>query len=341
MFEIKAIQAAHGDALFISYGDAARPHHILIDGGTTDTKANLVAVLEAARRKGRIRLEALVITHYDLDHINGIIALLDNKPEWLDIDDVWFNGKKHVRPKDVLGKNEGDELTRLISSKYSWNKAFEKGRICADDDIEPIDLAGMRIWVLSPDETRLASLGAEWTGEEPPGELDAEVEEDLLGRKDVWPLMDYSKFSPPKFKSDDSVPNGSSIALLLEYDKRRALLTGDAFASVVTASLKDRWKLPLEVSILKLSHHGSKANTNRELLNAIKCNRFLISSNGAIYKHPDQALIGLLVTACANTELIFNYRTPQTEGWESPPSDWPDYTTTFAADDEIFVSVSV
>lgn len=342
MFEIKAIQAGHGDALFISYGDASAPLHILVDGGTTDTTNNLLTVLGEACRDGKLRLEALVVTHYDLDHINGIIEILKEKPAWLEIGDVWFNGKKHARPKDTLGTVQGDDLTRLIDGKYPWNLAFGGKRICATDSNEPIDLAGMVVWVLSPDETRLASLGVEWKNDAPPPEPEAEAEADKLGRKDVWPLMAYSKFNPPKFKADGSVPNGSSIALMLEYDHRRALLTGDAFASVVMDALTECFKLlPVEVSVLKVSHHGSKANTDSKLLKAIKCDRFLFSTDGAIHRHPDQGLIGQIIESRSRAQLVFNYRQPQTTGWLSPPSDWPEYTATFPVDGEIFVSVTV
>ena len=75
MFEILSIQADNGDSLFVSYGAKDRLRHLLIDGGTTEVVDNLIETLKLQRSGERLRLEALVVTHYDLDHIQGIIEL--------------------------------------------------------------------------------------------------------------------------------------------------------------------------------------------------------------------------------------------------------------------------
>ncbi|WP_154671132.1 hypothetical protein [Paraburkholderia mimosarum] len=46
MFRIKAIQAEHGDALLVSYGDPERPRHVLVDGGPAGTRDTLLALLK-------------------------------------------------------------------------------------------------------------------------------------------------------------------------------------------------------------------------------------------------------------------------------------------------------
>ena len=68
------------------------------------------------------------------------------------------------------------------------------------------------------------------------------------------------------FKQDTAKPNGSSIVLLLEHDGAKALLTGDAFPSVVLAGverlLADRAATRLAVDAFKTPHHGSRANVS-------------------------------------------------------------------------------
>jgi len=61
------------------------------------------------------------------------------------------------------------------------------------------------------------------------------------------------------FEPDRSEANGSSICVLLEFDGRKAVLTVDGHAELMTASLSKlrRNGLPIALDAFKLSHHGS------------------------------------------------------------------------------------
>lgn len=343
MFEIKAIQAEHGDALFVSYGHPDTPRHLLIDGGPSGTRANLVTVLEQSRVNGRLRLEALVVTHYDLDHIQGVIELLKDKPDWLEIDDVWFNGYAHLHDDwDRLGPRAGDTLTTLIDGKYCWNKAFEAKAIL--QTAIPIELPGdMKVYVLSPDAERLAALANDWTNPLVPP-VTAPVPRDLLGKKDPWPPGNFATLmSRDKFKGDDSIPNGSSIALLLEYQGRRLLLAADAHAGVVRSGLARCLKYGIDIDLLKVSHHGSKANTDARLLAALGCRRFLISTNGNRHEHPDNQLIARLAAAAGDgAHLYFNYAVTRTMRWGGMlRMNWPHLNAKYPSNDDVFIRIDV
>ncbi|NEK20362.1 ComEC/Rec2 family competence protein [Rhizobium leguminosarum] len=343
MFDIKSIQAEHGDAMLISYGDRVRPFHLLIDGGTTETVANLLTVLADHRINGRLRLEALVVTHYDLDHIQGIIELLQHPPEWLDVDDVWFNGRHHIVERDILGHEEGTELSKLIAAKYSWNGAFAGAAVRIEAG--PVTLpGGMTATVLSPDQSCLNALAAEWPagGAPPPDQSDIDVEPDMLGRDDTWPPGSFNERAREKSTRDNSPANGSSIALMLEFDGRRALLAGDAFSPVVAAALKSAWPSNRPtVDLFKLSHHGSKRNTDDTLLAAVECQRFLFSTNGRVHKHPDTTLVARVLRGSSEPVLIFNYEQERTSGWRVVPSGWPDYTTVYPEPGACFVKIEL
>src|SRR5262245_24303785 len=96
MFQLEVLPVAHGDAIWIEYGAPKRPRRILIDGGPAATyEAALHKRLQALKslpRKAR-RIDLLVVTHVDTDHIDGIIILLRAAKE-LDIrfGEIWFNG---------------------------------------------------------------------------------------------------------------------------------------------------------------------------------------------------------------------------------------------------------
>jgi beta-lactamase superfamily II metal-dependent hydrolase len=129
---------------------------------------------------------------------------------------------------------------------------------------------------------------------------------------------------------------------MLEYEGKLALLAGDALPSVMLTALHLHWpNQKPQVELLKLSHHGSKANTDDSLLKAIDCRRFLFSSNGKGHKHPDTATIARVLKNIRNPQLIFNYDQPQTTNWRTIPEEWPQYTTVYPAPDARFTAVNM
>jgi hypothetical protein len=127
-------------------------------------------------------------------------------------------------------------------------------------------------------------------------------------------------FAARRFASDTAVANGSSIAFVFEYGGVRILFAGDAHASVLSdglrrmaaARLVDR----LALDAVKLSHHGSMANLSQNLLSAVDCPRFFVSTNGDYFKHPDPETIRLLGEVMDHPEIRFNHRSPTTQAWE-------------------------
>lgn len=340
MFEILSIQAGNGDSFLVSYGTHGDLRHLLIDGGTTDSIGNLLETLNFRRSGQRLRLEALVVTHYDLDHIQGAIGLLRSPPEWLDIGDVWFNGLHHLCSPDLLGPNEGSELSRLIKERgYCWNEAFGGNAILSG---RHVNLPGqMSVSVVSPGLRELKNLAGKWrAGELPAREDQVVAAPDVLGQHDVWPPGDFATVLAQGARTDTSVANGSSIALILEVEGKKALLTGDAFSSVVASGIRYFCPTgPFAVDLLKLSHHGSKRNTDEEFLSTIKCEKFLISTNGSIHMHPDNTLMARILMSCKTPLLIFNYKSGQSLLWENIPDGWPLYKTLFPNDEEHFVRI--
>ena len=150
----------------------------------------------------------------------------------------------------------------------------------------------------------------------------------MLGRKSPPPVQNLSTFdlealARKPVRKDTSSANGSSIALLTEFDGRSILLTGDAHADVLAQSIKDlqrergREGEKLKLDALKLSHHGAANATTLELLNCLDCQRFLVSSNGNIFNHPDrEAIARVIVTGGVPSTLCFNYRSPLNALWD-------------------------
>ena len=126
MFTITMLPAGRGDCLWIEYGDPAAPHRVIVDGGIPGTERELARRLVALPPEQR-HVDLVVVTHIDIDHIAGLLALLREPVEHLTIGDVWFNAWKHLPAEDPgeLGPKQGEELSYWIEKRgLPWNAAF-------------------------------------------------------------------------------------------------------------------------------------------------------------------------------------------------------------------------
>ena len=331
MLRIEMLPAGHGDCLWIEYGDPKAPRRVLIDGGATGTyKRALRERLRNLPRDTR-RFELLVVTHIDADHITGILDLLEDKETGFQAKDIWFNAYRHLPDEkpETLGPVQGERLTDvLVKPGVTWNGEFKKAAIVvpADGELPRVELeGGLILTLLSPTPGKLADLKPEWekevrkAGLDPnqprPGEVESPEGFELLGAPDVEAL------AAEAFSEDTAKANGSSIAMLAEFEGRRLLLTGDAHPGIMTAAIKRlAGGSRLAVDACKLPHHGSKANVNRQFLQALDCKQWLFSTNGAYFRHPDrQAVARVIKWGGTQPELSFNYRTKYNSVWDGKP----------------------
>ncbi len=97
---INFFPALNGDSFLVS----SNATNILIDGGYVNTYRNFLKteLQEIARRKEK--LDLVVITHIDRDHISGVNKLLEenNDNRFIEIDNIWHNSYRHlqIKPED-------------------------------------------------------------------------------------------------------------------------------------------------------------------------------------------------------------------------------------------------
>ena len=99
------------------------------------------------------------------------------------------------------------------------------------------------------------------------------------------------------FKADTAVANLSSIVMLVEGFGRRILLTGDQRSDHVLDGLKSTGKLKdgetLHVDIMKVPHHGSKANVQPEFIARVTADVYVFCANGKD-QNPDPPVLELV-----------------------------------------------
>jgi beta-lactamase superfamily II metal-dependent hydrolase len=307
--QVEALPASYGDAILVTYGDDRHKSRMLIDAGPAN------AFKKGVRsRLGDMHLDLLVITHVDADHIDGVIQLLLDKDATFD--DIWFNGWRHLPPS--RGGREGAMLDALLTGK-PWNLAFDGGVIQVPDQgpLPSVMVAGgARVTVLSPVPDGLQRLRRTWQKaldevSVQPGSAAEALE--LLAKTDRFDEAVRGGNGEAKrtLGRDQSVPNGSSIAFLFEFGHSACLFGGDAYAGVLASSLRrlsaERDVPKIKLDLFKLAHHGSRGNITAEVLGLIDCDRFLVSTDGSKFNHPDADAIQLISKHGGERKIFANY----------------------------------
>ncbi|QKJ64188.1 MBL fold metallo-hydrolase [Flavobacterium sp. M31R6] len=311
--EFAILPAFHGDCILIKTYDINNDEFIiLIDGGTAQTfRYTLKAELKDVNR-----IDLLILTHIDSDHIAGLISLF--KSSLIDnivIDEIWMNHPEivEINNDELISTKQGDSLKELILLKNPDVKLIE---ITTLD--KSIIKSGVEFIILSPTPQIKEELYRQWQLANLPKTNNDNV--NISSQKEVYSnsLEDLSKipFSPDKNINND-IFNSSSISFVLKCLDVSILLLADSRSEIITESLRlncfNETK-PLEVDYVKVSHHGSLNNTSQEQLGLIQSNNFIISTNGgtADHKHPSRETIARIVYNSQRKDevltIYFNYK---------------------------------
>ena len=234
------------------------------------------------------------------------------------------NGKLPVAnlPGDCRLTLLSPDLDRLLELKTGWRDELRKANVTSGDTDT--------LRRLLESSTNLRPLGDVLGDTGPAMEdryevPDPECRDLAAGHADTLGRGDGEPGANAKFGSDTSLANGSSIAVLLEYPKDnpqvRLLLAGDAWPSVLEASidvLQPAAGKRLDLTGLKLPHHGSVANLSSSFLGKLRCRNYLVSTSGAVFRHPHARAIELLLSehgGQGKPKLHFNYLTETTQPW--------------------------
>lgn len=318
---IHAIQAFEGDALLLE-ASSDQPKFALIDAGPAGAYDEHVRKhLGSVVGQGG-QLDAVIVSHIDGDHIIGVLDLLadieraaaDGEDRPFDIKDIWHNSfaatiddaegslaagvrslltwagaANHAMSETAtvfLGIREGVRLRRQAAKLgIALNGAFDSELISPDTLIDPNwSLGDATIRIVGPTDANLRELRSEWEDW-----LERNAEEVAEGNVAAMA------------NTDKSVPNLSSLVMLVSSADGTVLLTGDARGDHILQGLEAAGLLdngPLEVDVLKVQHHGSDRNIDREFLRRVKAKVYLISANGK-HDNPDYATLASIVEVAA------------------------------------------
>ncbi|MFN8672357.1 MAG: MBL fold metallo-hydrolase [Candidatus Sericytochromatia bacterium] len=339
--KFRFLKACHGDCILISFEDKEKvKRNILIDGGTSKTyrfKNNkgkfedgvLKNLIDELNQKNE-KIDILILTHDDSDHIGGLISWFENKnfdPNL--IGELWFNSSKNVA--EFFSESENIDNIKELNLETDSTNTSTKQRIKFEYFIENKNISnrkivkscdkfndfefGVEFKILSPKENKLQKMLDKYEKEKTntntsskPNDYNSTLKEHIDKDEDN---IDKVK---SKFKEDATVPNGSSISFILTFNEKNYLFLADSHPSDIIESLINfgySETSPLKADFVKVSHHGSSFNTNYELLKLIDSNNFVILTNGDIHQLPDKKCLARIINfnqiKNRNTNLFFNY----------------------------------
>lgn len=334
MIIFEAIDAGHGDAILVRYqGNAGFERIILVDGGPKSAinehgkayipyETRLIPRLseikqerDAKKKTEDIRagepvlaIDLVVCTHIDDDHIAGIERLYGclsgngkcaEDGDKLEAKRLWFNSFSALlgdavdigaavlaEAKDafVVSVNQGENLTSFALQCQSAVNEDAPGLLIAAGQT-PKGFRPAKVTVVSPGAKALEKLRKDWL----------EAVRKKKKKKAGEPAA--AGLDVTHFKADQSVPNLSSIVLLVEGFGRRILLTGDQRGDHVVEGLISTGRMKegetFHVDIMKVPHHGSTANVQPAFIEAVTADTYVFSANGK-YQNPDTPVLELV-----------------------------------------------
>lgn len=316
--EINMINVKDGDAIILMLKKEKKKALILIDGGYKKYYPKLKKRLEQVLPNFNNKIDLIVCTHYDNDHLGGFEEVIEDYSQI--INEIWihkisdtlsdqiFKMKKEL--KEIKANNEILDKFKNFSSVEDDSKALIlEGYKDLLRVVEKLKLYGLESKII--EATRGQSLiGFEEFKVISPtlsyyNDYLEELKKDGL-KEDIRYNVRENKMLLENFDKDDkakemreylnlmnpcskletssiensvTATNMVSIVTLLEANNKKYLFTGDA--GIETFETQEILDDDLKnIDWLDLPHHGSKNNTSRKMLNHFNPKMVFVSGNG-------------------------------------------------------------
>lgn len=294
IFSLEALNAKHGDALLLHYGEEGNVKHLLVDGGPSGVykatlRPRLMQISQKLYHGERTPLEHVFVTHIDSDHIRGVLdfeneLLADKAPA--SCGSFWFNTFSDLRNEysaELAGINqkldgacrdvravlasvgEGEALRDTTHSLMADINGGTGKLLFSEGQGLALNLgSGIEAILICPSRTEVEKLYKTWKAK---------------ARPSATEVADYV---------DRSVFNLSSLVVVLTsgegLQRRRMLLTGDARGDFVINGLKEAGFLSgdnkAHFDLMKIAHHGSDRNYQRDFFKQVVADHYVISADG-------------------------------------------------------------
>jgi hypothetical protein len=305
-------------------------------GPTTVYDLHLKPRLEEIRKARKLRsnqplpVDLLMVSHVDDDHLRGVLDFTRELQGARGVPAVRVASLWHNSFDDIIG-NTPDELTAAMTGHFATasidGDLSEDATVDADEDEEVI-VSSLKVLASIKQGQQLRGAAEDLGFERNPefggglilaGTEDFTVAEGVTFRV-AGPMQpellalqqkhdEFLRTQRERPRSgesalaayiDKSVPNLSSIVVLARAGRKSMLLTGDARGDKILEGLELAGLLKpgktLHVDVLKVPHHGSTNNVERDFFTRITADHYVFSGNGQ-HGNPERETFTMLLEA--------------------------------------------
>jgi hypothetical protein len=329
----EALDALSGDCLLLRYpGPDGKERLWIIDGGPRRDSEEAIIVwhsvllprLREINPGPSIPVALGMVSSADVDHIHGMQGLIgtardarpgDPDPAPVKFSRFWFNSLDSLlgpRPTNAAGEaataslqslvdpvmlGVGDELAPAIIEGVQAGNALASdlavlglsgnspinGVVSAKTGQQKYNIEGAVVTILGPRQDRLDALREEWA---------KALSIPARPQRQAALQMLFQSAS----HQDRSIPNLSSIVVLVEVGGRKLLLTGNAHGDdVITAWMElGLGTGPVAIDVLKMPNHGSIRNCTERFITFFNAEHYVFSGKGT-HDFPDAATVEAVV----------------------------------------------
>lgn len=278
MLSIELFDVGNGDFIYIKIDDNESVH-IIVDLGRKNAKSygEVKKLFENINSNEQIYL---FITHIDDDHIGGLYRMLESEEDinlLEKLSKIFINNAKVEEESSLHSINTAiDVLSKLENTSISQEKCVVYGK---KYDLKKGEI---KIKIVTPTIEDRKYIAENLIKEE--------IDNRHNSNNDKEVDINNAIIKEELLEKDNSLTNKASISFSMEYSGKKFLFLGDAHIDIVYDNLnKIYWSEIanngyIDFEVIKLSHHGSYRNINREFMKLVKCNNYLLTSKSGIYK---------------------------------------------------------
>ena len=273
-------ESKSGDAIAVRWGNlhGARNEQrvVLIDGGFRESGQDVVNHIKS--HFGTASVDAVISTHPDQDHVNGLHVVLDQ----LSVSELWIHKpwehNRGISEKFVDGRvtdhSIGLRLRESLESAYDLVAEARRKQIHVVEPFAGISLYNeQQFCILGPTSYYYESLIPNFEGMPRSKDAFATLLAEMMGTATGAMKRFFSLWGVDDLDNDDttSAKNNSSVVSALTVEGRRLLFAGDAGVTALShaADQLDLLTQGPALKFVQIPHHGSRRNVGPAILDRL------------------------------------------------------------------------
>jgi hypothetical protein len=354
-FVLEILPSPLGAGLLVRYGDAGGRRLAVLKGGPRRTLLpRLQQLVTEPDRACPLPIELAVISHFDMDDVEGVLEVLKHLAEKTDpgaprlaqIKMLWFNHFFHLfgSASMSLAKNQVVDIARAL--QVGLNEPFDYFVMPSEQGPAKVTLdGGLDVTVVAPDAKAFKDLyrmfernARRRSADQDVADTLAEIELGVSALSEGFssPRIDLIRapaaltiIQPPAGGADASTSNLASIVMLVEYGGRKLLFCSDSRCDYIVKGLSQAGYLegdqPLHVDVLVVPHWGSRRNVSVAFFQKVTASHYVIGENQR-FRSPDLETLQMIGQARAGAPYTIHMADPAGMPWLAGSSNKPGFS---------------